>query len=149
MYTSILWATDASPEADEALCEALDLLEPGGKLVAVHCDQRFVGGRVGGVSILPDELDRRHHIGQQVEELRNRGIVVEERIETTHTDPAHEIAKVAEELDVELIVCGTRSLHGLPALLNGSVAAHLLKYAPVPVVVVPMGTRTAAAAAAR
>ena len=34
MYTTILWATDGSPEADGALSEALDLLEPGGKLIA-------------------------------------------------------------------------------------------------------------------
>ena len=55
MYATILWATDGSPEADGALHEALGLLEPGGILVALHCNQRFTGGRVGGASVEVDE----------------------------------------------------------------------------------------------
>lgn len=146
MYTTILWATDGSPEADGALCEALDLLEPGGNLIALHCDQRFFGGRIAGTPVLPDEAERRAHIDAQVAELRERGLAVEEHVQTTHRDPALLIATVADELGVQAIVCGTRALHGLPALAAGSVAAHLLKRATVPVIVVPTTARTREAA---
>jgi nucleotide-binding universal stress UspA family protein len=138
MYASILWATDGSPEADGALHEALALLEPGGKLVAFHCDQRFTGARIGGESVAVDERERQGHIDEKVAELRHSGVTVKHVVETTHHDPAREIPDVAAELEVDAIVCGTRSPHGLDALLNGSVAARVLKRATVPVIVVPV-----------
>ena len=73
MYTTLLWATDGSPEADLALSEALELLTPGGRIIAFHCDQRFIGGRSGGAPVLADELDRRRRVEKQVEELRSGG----------------------------------------------------------------------------
>lgn len=137
MYTTILWATDGSPEANAALASALELLEPDGTLVAFHCDQRFVGSHVGGISVYPDELERIQHIRGQIDDLVHRGIRVRPLIERTIHDPAHEIARAADDLGVEAIVCGTRSMLGLPAVLSGSVAARLLKHATVPVIVVP------------
>jgi nucleotide-binding universal stress UspA family protein len=91
--------------------------------------------------VYPDEADRRQHIDQQVTDLQARGYRVEELVERTSKDPAHEIAAIAEELGVQVIVCGTRALHGFPALLNGSVAARLIKHATVPVIVVPARVR--------
>jgi nucleotide-binding universal stress UspA family protein len=137
MYTSILWATDGSPEADGALSEALELLEPGGKLVAFHCDQRFGGARVGGQRVFVDEPERQQHVDAQVDQLRRAGVAVAYVVQSTHRDPSHEIAAVAAEHEVEAIVCGTRGPHGLDALLSGSVAARVLRRAAVPVIVVP------------
>ena len=84
MYTTLLWATDGSAEADLALSEALELLAPGGRLVAFHCDQRFMGGRSAGAPVLADEFDRLRHIEEQVEALRATGIDAEIDVETTH-----------------------------------------------------------------
>ena len=137
MYASILWATDGSPEADSALHEALELLEPGGRLIAFHCNQRFTGGRIGGEPVAFDETDRQRHIGEQVDELRRDGVAVKHLVDSTHNDPAREIPNIAAKLDVDAIVCGTRGPHGLDALLNGSVAARILRRATVPVIVVP------------
>ena len=137
MYATILWATDGSPEADGALHEALGLLKPGGTLVALHCNQLFTGGRIGGAPIEVDEPERQEHIAHQVADLRRDGVNVNYIVESTHHDPSHEIPAVAEELDVDAIVCGTTAPHGLHALLNGSVAARVLKRASVPVIVVP------------
>ena len=50
MYETVLWATDGSPLADGALRVALELLEPGGRLIAFHCDERFLGGRRVGAA---------------------------------------------------------------------------------------------------
>jgi len=137
MYTSILWATDGSPESDGALREALELLEPGGTLVAFHCDQRFTGARIGGQSVALDERERQEHIEEQVRDLRRDGVNVNYLVELTNHDPSHEIPAAAADLDVGAIVCGTTARHGLNALLNGSVAARILKHATVPVIVVP------------
>lgn len=137
MYSSILWATDGSPEADGALPEALALLKPGGTLVALHCDQRFAGGRINGEHVAADEPKRQQHIAEQVEELRDGGVTVKVHVRTIHHDPSREIASAARDLEVEAIVCGTRGPHGLDAFLNGSIAARILKTATVPVIVVP------------
>lgn len=137
MYSSILWATDGSPEADAALDEAVELLAPGGRLVAFHADQLFTGSRVAGEHVVVDERDRRRHIDDQVHRLRDEGVTVERVVESTRSEPAREIAKVADELGVQAIVCGTRGLHGITGVMTGSVAAGVMKRAKVPVVVVP------------
>jgi nucleotide-binding universal stress UspA family protein len=148
MYSSILWATDGSPESDAALHEALELLEPGGRLVAFHCSQHFRAGRIGGEPVAVDEVDRLHHVDTQVDELRRSGIDVTRLVETTEQEPARQIAAFADRLGVQAIVCGTRGLHGLSALLDGSVAARLVRRSAVPVVVVPARARVSVPATA-
>ena len=59
MYGTVLWATDASPGADGALAEAVKVLQPGGRLIAFHCDERFMSSRVGGLSLTADEPERK------------------------------------------------------------------------------------------
>ena len=137
MYTTLLWATDGSPEADLAQCEALELLAPAGRLVAFHCDQRFMGNRSGGAPVIADETDRRRHIERQVERLQAAGIDAEMYVETTSRATPRQIAAVAEQVAADAIVCGTRGLGGFFGLLTGSVAADLLRRATVPVIVVP------------
>jgi hypothetical protein len=39
MYESILWATDASWQAEHGLRVALKVLSPGGRLIAFHCKE--------------------------------------------------------------------------------------------------------------
>lgn len=141
MYRTLLWATDGSDESELALQEGLSMLEPGGKLVAFHCDQRFVGGRAGGEPVLVDESDRRARIRERVAELAATGIDIELVVETTHRSPAHEIVHTAEEHHADAIVCGTRGLGGIQGTLLGSVARELLHHAHVPVVVVPPKAR--------
>jgi nucleotide-binding universal stress UspA family protein len=144
MYTTLLWATDGSADAEPALDEALRLLEPGGRLIAFHCDQRFVGGRATGLPLYADEVDRREQLRALVAQLVADGIHAELHIQSTHRSAAHEIAAAADELDAEAIVCGTRGLGGIQGVLLGSVSRELLHLAHVPVVVVPARVRTTA-----
>jgi nucleotide-binding universal stress UspA family protein len=137
MYTTLLWATDCSDGAELALQEGLSLLASGGKVFAFHCDQRFVGGRVGGVPVLADEDDRRRRLKERVAELVADGVDAELVVESTHHSTAHAIVCAADDLEVEAIVCGTRGLGGLQGALLGSVSKELLHHAHVPVIVVP------------
>ena len=137
MYRTLLWATDGSDESELALQEGLTMLEPGGKLIAFHCDQRFVGGRAGGEPVLVDETNRRGRIRERVAEIAATGVDVELVIEITHRSPAHEIVHTAEEHHADAIVCGTRGLGGIQGTLLGSVAREMLHHARVPVIVVP------------
>ena len=136
MYNTILWATDASEIADGALNEALSLLEPGGRLIAFHCDERFSGGRSGGAPLLADETDRRIKLRAQILKLREDEIDAQLIVKTTSHTTAGEIAKAAAVHDVDAIVCGTRALGAVAGAVTGSVAMRLPHLAPCPVVVV-------------
>ena len=138
MYATLLWATDGSAEADAALTEARSLLQPGGRIVAFHCDQRFVGGRMGGAPLLADETDRRAKIRSQVDQLNAEGVDTELLVETTHHTTSRSIVRVADEVGADAIVCGTRGFGGLHRALAGSVSAELIHYAHVPVIIVPL-----------
>jgi nucleotide-binding universal stress UspA family protein len=137
IYSTLLWATDGSIEADLALAEARKFLEPGGRIVAFHCDQRFSVGRVGGAPLLVDELERKAKIRSQIEALNAAGIRVSLFVATTHRGTSREIARAAEEVGAEAIFCGTRGFAGIRRALGSSVAAELLHYSHVPVIVVP------------
>jgi nucleotide-binding universal stress UspA family protein len=137
MFKTLLWATDGSPEAEAAVQFALPFLDRDGRLVAFHCDQRLTRAHVVSEPVLPDEPDRIERIETQVAALRQAGVDAELRIATSRSEPAAEINAAAAEVEVDAIVCGTRNLHGLPGLLNGSVSARVLRHATVPVIVVP------------
>ncbi len=138
MYATLLWATDASAEADVALAEARSLLQPGGRIVAFFCDQRFGGGRVGGAPLLADETDRKAKIRSQVNELNAEGVDVELLVETTHHATPRTIAHVADEIGADAIVCGTHGFGRLRRAMAGSVSAEVVHDAHVPVIVVPV-----------
>ncbi len=136
MYETVLWATDGSPVADGALAEAMLLLQPGGRLIAFHCDERFLGGRAGGMPLLVDESDRRKKIRGQVDQLKADGVDAELVVETIHHNAAGEIAKAADIHQADVIVCGTRGFGVVAGAVAGSVAMRLPHLASCPVIVV-------------
>lgn len=136
MYETVLWATDGSPLADHALPTALNLLKPGGRLIAFHCDERFGAGRAGGLAIMADEPNLVETLKHRVEELREEGIDAELVVETTHHSTPGEIAKAAETYGADVIVLGTRGFGVVAGAVAGSVAMRLPHLASCPVVVV-------------
>lgn len=145
MFDTVIWATDGSVAADEAMPFARRLVEgSGGKLVVVHANQLFAGGRAGGYPVLADEKELTAKIGSQVEKLSNGGIdATFERLSGVYADPAHTIAGLAEKIGADAIVVGTRGHSTIGGLLVGSVTHRLLHIAPCPVLAVPAG-KTAA-----
>lgn len=136
MYHHVIWATDGSTGADAALAEALRVLEPTGRLLAVHCDQRISGGRATGISVYVDEPEIRQRIRGQVEQLQAEGIDAELLVKATHEPPAQLVAEIAADTHAELIVCGTRGLRAVSGLFLGSFTQRLLHLAPCPVLAV-------------
>src|SRR5207253_11165765 len=70
---------------------------------------------------------------RRLEELgeKDSGIAVEARV--VEGDPATEIVRLAGELPGDLVVMGTHGRHGLGRLPMGSVAEHVVRRAPCPV----------------
>lgn len=92
----------------------------------------------GGAHRLTDDgkelLDRHRRFAEQLAEH-----LAEQHIPTTPTvttgDAAHEIIDAARRRGADLIVTGTRSLHGLERVVLGSVSRNVLLHAPCSVVV--------------
>jgi nucleotide-binding universal stress UspA family protein len=135
VYTTIIWATDGSDGADAALAEALRLADlSGGRVVAVHCDQRL-NGRPGGWLGRPAG-DRRLRIQRQVTRLRNEGVDIGLVIRRSHAEAAEVVAAIVAELEGDVVVCGTRGVGTLPGPFLGNFTQRLLELAPCPVLVV-------------
>lgn len=127
MYT-IVWATDGSSGAEDALPAARRLAQmSGGRIVAVHCNQRF--------DSLENDVVRL--IEQQAEALREDGLDVEVVVRESRQDSAETVAGVAREVHADVIVCGTRGRSPAASALLGSFTQRLLHVAPCPVFSVP------------
>ena len=139
MMKMIVWATDGSKTADRALPFAKELATGEGRsLVAVHINERFVGGRASGDPVLADEDELEAKIRGQVEQAKQDGLDATFHLVSGgggHT--AHLIVDAARECKADLIVVGTRGHAPVAGLLLGSVTQRLLHVAPCPVLAVP------------
>jgi nucleotide-binding universal stress UspA family protein len=139
MFKTVIWATDGSETADQALAYAKKLVaSSGGTLCVVHAEEHFYGGRSGGYPVLADEEDLKAKIRSQVEELRADGFEASLEIVVGHPgQSAHAIIEFARDRHADVIVVGTRGLGPVHGLLVGSVTHRLLHTAPCPVLAVP------------
>jgi nucleotide-binding universal stress UspA family protein len=137
MFKTIVWATDGSELADDALDFVRDLAaQDGSRIVAVHANE-LMRGRSSGYSALADEPELETKIAGQIEELRSVGIDAEFELRSSPKAVATLIAEAAEDLDADLIVVATHGHGGLKTALMGSVARGLCHTAKKPVLVIP------------
>jgi len=80
--------------------------------------------------------------------LKQAGIRYRTFFQTDSPAPAPTLIAVANDVDADLIVTGSRGLGGFGELLLGSVSHQLVLHAPVPVVVIPADRRTVTLTAA-
>lgn len=74
---------------------------------------------------------------QGVDLARQNGFVTEPFLVESATAIWSAIVDAAEELDVDIIVSGTRALHGWKSILQSSVSDSIVKNAGRPVLIVP------------
>jgi nucleotide-binding universal stress UspA family protein len=145
MYETMIWATDGSDGADAALEEAVRLAElTGGRIVAVHCDQRL-NGWAKARPAHAEQDDRRSTIRRRVDELRSRGVDIDVLIRHSHGEAADVVASIADEIGADVIVCGTRGLGAFRGAFLGSFTQRLLHLASCPVLAVRGSDDVAAA----
>jgi nucleotide-binding universal stress UspA family protein len=138
VFKAIIWATDGSKPAEQALLYAKDLAKAErARLIVVHVDE-FSLGKGGGYSVYVDESEIQGAIRKQVEELKQGGLEVS--LQTSRAlmgGAAHVIADIAKQEQADLIVAGTRGHGPVAGLLLGSVTHRLVQIAQCPVLVVP------------
>lgn len=128
----ILFPTDFSSVADEGLRHAASFArQHGSRLLVLHVVEppaAYAGEMYYGLPE-PDEGDLR----LMLERVRpdDTSIPVEHRL--VHGQPAAEIARLADEVDAEMIVMTTHGRTGLRRLLMGSVAEQVMRHANCPV----------------
>lgn len=132
---AVLHPTDFSAPADPAFEIARALARDyGAKLWLLHVvPDSSLAALEGAVSYLPEEelaaKGKLHQLAARV-----TGVLTETAAVRGH--PAEEVVAFAERNKVDLIVMGTHGHTGLARLLMGSVAEHVLRHAPCPVLTV-------------
>jgi nucleotide-binding universal stress UspA family protein len=136
----ILVATDGSPSAYEAIDMALELaVEHQAELTFVHVlpPDEFITGRVGPGRPIPHrvEMDESEAaLRTAAEEAEKAGVSY--ALERISGETVDEIVAVAEGLEVDLIVVGSRGRGPLAGAILGSVSSGVLKKANRPVLIV-------------
>ncbi|MDE0206924.1 MAG: universal stress protein [Candidatus Tectomicrobia bacterium] len=140
-YARILVPTDFSADADHALEHAIGLARQfQSRLTLVHVVHLYLPGSAeAGFPAYVEQL--RRDADQQLQAPRSRVEATEVPFETCTEMgvPADRIVEVARDRQVDLIVMGTQGRTGLPHLLLGSVAEHVVRLAPCPVLVTRKG----------
>jgi nucleotide-binding universal stress UspA family protein len=136
--TKILLATDGSEEAQLALSTAVDVATStnselhvvtvmGGRAYHMEMQEIVDQLRQRGGQVLDEQVKKIEEVGGKVAQAHVR--LVEE-----HRDRA--IVDLAEELEIGLIVMGSRGLGGARRALIGSVSDSVVRHAHCPVMVV-------------
>jgi nucleotide-binding universal stress UspA family protein len=142
MFKRILCATDGSVHGERAVREAARIVHANdGELHVAHVIERIRGGgRLRGEHVFLTEPEIDNGIRRQVEDL-----ILDERIDVkVHMisrggQPARRLAQLAERIDADLIVVGSRGYAPLTGLVRGSVTQQLVHDAQRPVLAVPPG----------
>jgi nucleotide-binding universal stress UspA family protein len=150
--STILLCYDGSPQADHAAEVAGRLLpgarayvlfvwEPVERIIARYSVLApFMGEEVSAADAdVAAEAERVAAAG--VERARKAGLdAVAHTTELLNT-VWEEVLEVAEELKVDMIVTGTRSLHGLREVIANTLSHHLIQHSPRPVLAIPTPVR--------
>jgi nucleotide-binding universal stress UspA family protein len=133
----ILHPTDFSDASRAALHIAADLARQyGASVLILHVAESLGPEHItfgeAGAQLQPEGY--RHRLEAEFEKLvPAAGLDVPIEYLLTEGDSAAEIVRVAHERSCDLIVLGTHGRTGLRRLLGGSVAEHVVRVAPCPV----------------
>ncbi len=127
MFETVLFPIDQSREALETAAKALELARSHGSrlvlLSVVQPERPEMHDHEAVAGLLDQARDRFEQAGVTCEQIEREG------------RPAFVICDVADELNVDVIVMGTRGVN--LETDSGSTAARVIQLAPCPVLVVP------------
>ncbi len=137
MFNKILFPLDRSREAQEAIAVAIDLVQKyQSKLIllsVVETPDLDAEVLEDPVMQSPEAIDRLLHSVQEL--FAQQGIAAD--IMQREGKPAFTICDVADELNVNLIVMGSRGIGVDLEHVAESVASRTISLAPCPVLIVP------------
>jgi nucleotide-binding universal stress UspA family protein len=137
----ILVPTDFSDKSRPALAYGIALVEQfGASLHLLHVVEAVVGGETLPWHLGPHEVERAIE-SSAWDDLRGLLSLDDQRrlhaeIALQWGTPFVEIVRYAKEYEIDLIAMGTHGRSGLKHLLMGSVAEHVVRSSPCPVLTV-------------
>jgi nucleotide-binding universal stress UspA family protein len=140
MFKRILCATDGSEHGDRALRQAARMARAGdGELHLAHVIERIPGGgRLWGQDVHLTEFEIDSRIVRQSEKMAQQtGVRAEVHLVSGSGQPAKQLAKLADRIDADLIVLGSRGHAPLAGVMLGSVTQQLLHATDRPVLALP------------
>lgn len=150
--STILLCYDGSPQADHAVevagrlfpgarTHVLYVWEPVERIIARYSVLApFMGEEVGAADAdVAAEAERVATAG--AERARAAGLDGVARTAELESTVWEAVLGVAEELKVDAIVTGTRSLHGLREVIANTLSHHLIQHSPRPVLAIPTPIR--------
>lgn len=138
MLKTIVLALDGSEGSERGIALARELARGGGaRIVIGHVEERIVA-KGDMPTLRADEDEVRARIEQHAEEMKADEIDAIVEIESVVLGgPAHAINELADRVDADVVVIGTRGHSSVAGLLLGSVAHRLLHISHRPVLAVP------------
>jgi nucleotide-binding universal stress UspA family protein len=135
---AILHPTDFSPPAEAAFALACSLArDHGARLILLHvapAPVMYLGGPVF-VPPLPEEYQQ-EQLEKKLRDLESQATGVGVSHLLLWGEAVPEILRVAQGIPADLIAMGNHGRTGLARLLMGSVAEHVVRHAPCPVLTV-------------
>lgn len=145
MYQRIIVPIDGSETSDRALATAIGLArESGGRLRLVHVVEELAyltgydqfGGYGGDLLKIMRETGA-NLLAKGVAAAQAQGVAAEQALfDTLGERLAEVVAQEAKRWPADLIVVGTHGRRGVGRILMGSGAEHIVRMAPVPVLVI-------------
>ena len=136
----ILHPTDFSQYSQYAFRIAVDLAKVHhASILALHVARPLSEALVSfgeAAAPQPSEYHRRLAEAERQATAAAPDVAVERLVEDG--EPAHVVARVAQERQCDLIVIGSHGRGGLTRILMGSTAEHIVRLAPCPVLTVKM-----------
>ncbi len=144
LLRNILWPTDFSAEAREALLYADFFAKTfSAQITALHVAPDFAPA-LYDTSLIQNEISLRTDALKRKAQARlksageKKGIAFK-KIIVTEGSAAKKIIETAEKENADLIIMGRKGQSMLEKILIGSVANHVLRHSPVPVLVTKKG----------
>ena len=135
LLKKVLVATDFSPPSDAALTYGRALARTfGASLHVLHVVENYFMRPTTAAPYMVQEAKTRMLDDQLTDEDRHQSGA--RTVLEVSDEPADAIASYAKAQKIDLIVMGTHGRSGLERLLVGSVAEHVIRTAPCPVLTV-------------
>jgi nucleotide-binding universal stress UspA family protein len=144
MFTRVLCATDGSDHGDRALRYSAELAcRERAELHVVHVIEKLWGGGMSGQNVLPNEAEIDDRIRAQTEAVvhSHELTAIVHLPKTNGRGVPERLARIADQVDADLIVVGTRGRSPIAGLISGSVTQRLLHTTARPVLAVPPDDR--------
>lgn len=150
LIKNILWPTDFSAEAHEALLYAgLFAKAFSASITALHVAPDFVPSLYETSHSIRSEIGRRTDALKKKAQAKIASAAQKKRVAikkviVTEGSPARRIIETAEKEGSDLIVMGKIGQSGLKNILVGSVANQVLRHSPVPILMTKKGKKVRA-----